>query len=277
MRDIQLDLSAMVMTNGSTRGAQPKYYEKGFWYKQNIFGYEGLAEYLASVVLKNSNVQNYVSYKQCKINGRDGCVSKNFLKTNEDFFSFQKIYEIFVGGTLQEKMVEFDTPKDRINYVIDFILKHLDFNCKSYLSKILPLDFLLLNSDRHFNNLGVIINRETGKVSEAPIFDNGDSLLSNYSKYPTFIDNDSYQDVIEEVTGMPFSSSLEAQAFSTDFLLKINYKTLIEDLEKEKETRALTILKLQLKRLESLFRDDSIEIGKRSENDKHLNSMNYFL
>lgn len=120
---------------------------------------------------------------------------------------------------------------------------------------------MLLNSDRHFNNLGVIINRETGKTYEAPIFDNRDSLLSNYSKYPVFIDERQYDAIAESVTGMPFSSSLEAQALSTKFELKINYKTLMKDLEQENESRALTILKMQLNHLEKLFRDDSIDLS----------------
>lgn len=143
---------------------------------------------------------------------------------------------------------------------------------------------MLLNSDRHFNNLGVIINRKTGKAYEAPIFDNGDSLLSNYSKYPVFIDEEQYGDVAERVTGMPFSSSLETQALATKFKLRINYKTLMKDLEQENESRALTILKMQLNHLEKLFRDDSIDFSNNKiENsatdgidNELINHMDYF-
>lgn len=117
MRHIRRNLSTTVFTNGSTRGMQPKYYEDGFWYKQNLFGYEGLSEHLASVILKNSNAKKYVTYQQCKVFGTDGCVSKSFLKANEDFFSFQKIYEIFNGGVLQERLTEFKTPTERVNII----------------------------------------------------------------------------------------------------------------------------------------------------------------
>lgn len=143
---------------------------------------------------------------------------------------------------------------------------------------------MLLNSDRHFNNLGVIINRETGKTYESPIFDNGDSLLSNYSKYPVFIDEKQYGAIVESVTGLPFSSSLEAQALSTKFELRINYKTLMKDLEQENESRVLTILKMQLNHLEKLFRDDSIDLSNsKIENSaadgidsELINHMGYF-
>lgn len=66
MKNIYLDLTTMVLTNGSTKGAQPKYYKDGFWYKQNMFGYEGLSEHLASVVLKNSNAKNMLLINSVK-------------------------------------------------------------------------------------------------------------------------------------------------------------------------------------------------------------------
>lgn len=47
------------------------------------------------------------------------------------------------------------------------------------------VDFLTLNTDRHFNNFGVLRNPETLElVSVAPIFDNGNSMAYNdISKY----------------------------------------------------------------------------------------------
>ena len=69
---------AMVMISGSSIGTQKKYYDKGYWYKQNNSGYEGRAEYLVSKVMKYSNVDEYVIYENCIINGVNGCRSKNF-------------------------------------------------------------------------------------------------------------------------------------------------------------------------------------------------------
>ncbi len=44
------------MVAGSSIGTQKKYYEKGYWYKQNHVGFEGVSEYLASKVLSCSNI-----------------------------------------------------------------------------------------------------------------------------------------------------------------------------------------------------------------------------
>jgi hypothetical protein len=45
------------------------------------------------------------------------------------------------------------------------------------LSKMLALDFIIANEDRHFNNFGLIRNVETLEYRIAPIFDNGNSLF----------------------------------------------------------------------------------------------------
>lgn len=78
---------AMSMVAGSSKGVQRKYYEAGKWYKENYFGYEGIAEHLASLVLLCSNIDSYVYYEKCMINGKKGCVSDNFLKDDEAYIS----------------------------------------------------------------------------------------------------------------------------------------------------------------------------------------------
>jgi hypothetical protein len=50
-------------------------------------------------------------------------------------------------------------------------------NMKDYLNKMLTLDYIIANTDRHFNNFGVIRNAESLEwVGPAPIFDSGTSL-----------------------------------------------------------------------------------------------------
>ena len=80
VKEYVLSPQALVMVQGSSKGTQPKYYEKGFWYKVNNLGYEGYSEYLVSKVLECSNVDSYVKYEQCTINGRAGCRSKSFIR-----------------------------------------------------------------------------------------------------------------------------------------------------------------------------------------------------
>ena len=169
MKNYILSAEAMVMISGSSAGTQPKYYERGYWYKANQNGYEATAEYLAGLVLSCSNVEEYVSYELCMINGRAGCRSKSFLSSTEAFISFQRLYDMYHGGNLSERI---RTPcphhRERLDFVKSFVLDYSGVDCAEYLSKTLGLDCLILNTDRHFNNLGIIADRESGCAALPP-------------------------------------------------------------------------------------------------------------
>jgi len=251
MIDYKLSPEALVMVQGSSRGTQPKYYENGYWYKINNVGYEGLAERLVSVVLKYSNVKDFVEYEQCNINGRPGCRSRNFLFENESFISFQRLYELYTGDNLQEHMRMISEIGGRIDFVKDFICDHTGFDCSEYLSQILTLDMLTLNTDRHFNNLGVIVDAGTGQYRAAPIFDNGNSLLSDWERFY----KEDIAENIELVYGQPFSSSLEMQVGYAGIGLSIDYDGLEEELESEKGTRGVEVLRYQLEKYRNIIPD----------------------
>lgn len=144
-----LSPQALVLVQGSSKGAQPKYYDNGYWYKVDNLGYEGIAEYLATQVLACSNVQDFVDYEPCIINGRKGCRSRNFTKANEYFLSFQRLYELYTGSSLQDKIRLIPDVRGRISYVIEFVKAHTGLDCTAYLSEILSLDMLILNTDSH--------------------------------------------------------------------------------------------------------------------------------
>lgn len=249
---VELSPSIVGLTACSSPGAQPKYYDslEKAWYKRNYTGYEGKAEHLSSLVLSCSNVKDYVYYEECKINGKAGCVSNNFLKENEAFISFQRLYEMFEGQELQEKMAILSGPEERITYVKNFIKETTNLDCSEYLSNTLALDYLIMNPDRHFNNLGVIVNHDTDSYRMAPIFDNGAGLLSDFNKFPIYEDLEVNK---ENVCGLPFSSSLGLQAKTAGINLKIDYEKLNGLLDKEPDSRAKEILKDRLKELEYLF------------------------
>lgn len=77
---------------------------------------------------------------------------------------------------------------------------------------------LLLNPDRHFHNFGVILCSD-GNYKEAPVFDNGAALFSNYSLFPPY---DDYSKCKEKISGSPFSGSLEQQAMAAGIGLKLD-------------------------------------------------------
>lgn len=251
IKDYKLSPEALVMVAGSSIGTQKKYYEKGFWYKQDCIGYEGLSEYLSSKVLSCSNIQEYVEYEACKINGKNGCRSANFLSEKESFISLQRLYDTYHGGQLSERIRIIDSVKDRISFVVDFVFDITGLDIKHYLGKVATFDMLILNTDRHFNNLGIVADISQNLYKYAPVFDNGNSLLSNLQEFPF---DDNIEKNIDRIIGQPFSASLESQAMELGFGLKVDYTQLYEVLRKEQNSRALETLQLQLKKYESIVR-----------------------
>ena len=80
-----------------------------------------------------------------------------------------------------------------------------------FLDRMIVLDYIIANEDRHLNNFGVIRNAETLEWLEfAPIYDSGSSL--GYDKLPMQIQND------EKMICRPFEKSYREQLeLITDF------------------------------------------------------------
>ena len=74
----------------SSKGNQLKWENKGIWYKADYTGYEGLAEYMISHLLKKSTLteNEFVCYDLEKIKYSsviyNGVKSKNFLNEDEN-------------------------------------------------------------------------------------------------------------------------------------------------------------------------------------------------
>lgn len=247
--EYQLSAKAMVMTSGSSMGTQAKYFDAPYWYKCNRNGYEGLAEELVSKVLDCSNLTNYVAYESCKVNGKSGCRSLNFLQPGERYLSFDRLYTMLTGQNLMNDIRVKRTAEERISYVLAFIKDTTSLDLTDYLANTLLLDALTLNNDRHFNNLGLIINEETEEVREAPIFDNGDCLLSSFAKFH----EDSMEENIARSVAFPFSANAYAQARVLPASLQLNYHKLYAMLEQEPPSRALEALYYQLEQYRSLI------------------------
>ena len=117
----------------------------------------------------------------------------------------------------------------------------------------------IMNTDRHFNNIGIVADVSKDLYKNAPIFDNGNALLSNISEFGF---DKSIESNIEKVVGQPFAANLERQAMELGFGLKINYSALLRFLSGEPNSRALETLQHQLNKYEKLMRDDNLPIHK---------------
>lgn len=106
---------------------------------------------------------------------------------------------MITGVSLQERIRLISEVSDRICFVREFILENKDWDCSRYLSQILTMDMLTLNTDRNFNNLGLIVDSSTGIYKAAPIFDNGNSLLSHWDCFG----EETMEENLEKVYGQP--------------------------------------------------------------------------
>ncbi len=199
--------------NHTSKGNQPKWHIDNKWYKADHMGYEAVAEYVVSELLKKSNVENFVVYDlvEIKYDGKIsvGCVSENFREKYEMLVPLEKLHRQYFGKGLADAMATKYELKDKVSYMVNFVEKITGLeNVGEYFATMLAVDAFFLNEDRHTNNIAVVRNEKTKKFRFAPIFDNGLSLLSDTNDY-TF-DCDVYEN-IKKVRAKPFDRSFDEQ------------------------------------------------------------------
>lgn len=185
----------------SSKGTQLKWYTQDKFLKADLWGYESIAEYLTCVLLKYTDGVDYTQYHLCmiidEITGKKyfGCYSDNFLKDDEQLVS--------VGSLLQRNYGDAWIAKDGkelLDFVVESILALTGLNITGYLGKMLGVDALILNQDRHFRNIA--LKYKEGKYSISPLFDHGMSLLSDMTEFHMGYD---LFDAVKESHAKPFS------------------------------------------------------------------------
>lgn len=249
LKEVVLEEDYLRDMENSSKGTQLKYFKDNVWYKQNRNGYEGKAETLCSLLLSCTDVESYVDYAECRINGRPGCMSHSFLGKGEECVTLQRLYEYHAGGQLYDAVRMEEKTEERILYVIEFVRKTTGLDMTNYLSKMLALDMVTLNIDRHFHNI-CLIRKENGAYRLAPIFDNGAALLSNYGLFPA---EDSLGENIDRAVAAPFSGSFRQQAQALGLNLRIS-REIWDKLQNIPDCRAKKVLVYQLKRYGELIR-----------------------
>jgi hypothetical protein len=173
----------------SSKGNQEKWYEASTstWYKLDQFGYEALAETVASRILELSNIESdtpftFVRYsmERLHVHGRErtGCASANFLKHDESIITVNRLLSSHLGIPLKEKLGQLPSDKKRIEYLAEATAEYTGLkHFPEYLTLLFEIDALICNDDRHLNNIAVI--ERNGKYDYCPIFDNGAGFLSN--------------------------------------------------------------------------------------------------
>lgn len=194
----------------TSKGNQLKYQDGQFWYKADNLGYEGAAEFITSRILEHSNVDEFVRYEMCFVENsgkKNGCRSENFLNDGDEIITADRMFKYMVSAEFPSNIKRMNL-SDSIQYFVDNVVKITDINeFGQLLTKMLEVDQLILNDDRHFNNIAFIRNNN-GKYTMTPLFDNGGAFMSDTMSYP--LENSVYG-LIPKVTAKPFNSDFDSQ------------------------------------------------------------------
>lgn len=205
--EILLSENERLEHSSTSKGNQVKWYKNNCYYKADSFGYEGLAEWVVSGFCESITDFYYVPYEFCLIDEeghkQNGCYSESFLKENESFVSIAHILELKYLDYSQYMKNGF---KESFRFVCDEIMEVAGVDISEYLAQNLYLDAIILNEDRHFNNLGVV--KGDGYYKIAPVFDNGFSLLSDLKLYDPM---ESLEKNMKLVKAKPFSKNFGKQ------------------------------------------------------------------
>ena len=258
-KTVQLREDDRLTLSSTSKGNQIKWYKNNIYYKADTFGYEGLAEVVSCILARNIKNFNFVPYYECNILEDDvmyrGCYSKTFLDKGESFFSLANLLENV-----------YDNPEDYLcndmkqsfQFIIDFFIQNAEIDISSYLATALYFDSIILNEDRHLNNIGLILTKN-GTFRFAPYFDNGLSLLSDTKVYDMLV---SVNVNIRKVKSKPFLNKFSRQVKVLNELgcvpLELNYNDFSRQLDeftseyysKATVERCKNVIMLQLEKLE---------------------------
>lgn len=221
---INIDAYSVVMSESSSKGNQRKFYKDGYWVKlDNEKCNEGLAEEFVSRFESLIIDFPYVEYKTDKFILDDdvyvGCYSKNMY--NNINVSFLSLRRLFKSNNIPLNLfIKDEDISINIKNVVESVYKLTELNILDYLFRLLLLDALILNEDRHYMNLGICTDGK--RFALAPSFDNGSSLFCTnwtYRKTKSFEENISRAKSVAR----PFSKFFDKQV---DACLKLGAKPL---------------------------------------------------
>ena len=253
----------------SSKGNQLKWEKDGIWYKADYTGYEGLAEYVISQLLRKSTLRKdeFVIYELEQVRYKrqifNGTKSDDFLKADWQIVTLQRLYKTKYNRNLMEDVWHIPETMDRLKFVVEQVEKLTKLeNFGEYLSKLITIDAFFLNEDRHMHNIAVLMNGE-GKFMLCPFFDQGAGLMSDTSlDYPIGVDPIIMMDEVKAKTICSnFEDALETAEKIYGYNLKFTFTKkdvtkIIDDVDiysDEVQKRVEMIIFQQMRKYQYLF------------------------
>lgn len=199
----------------SSKGNQLKWQNGGAWYKADYTGYEGLAEYMISHLLLKStlNPEEFVLYDLEQIRYKttvyNGVRSRDFIKDDWQIITLERLFKNFFDKSLYKAVFRIADYEERLRFLVNQVERVTGLTeFGAYMNKLLTVDALFLNEDRHTHNIAVRMNGE-GDFAYCPIFDQGAGLLSDTTMdYPLGGDTVAY---LREAKAKTFCDSFDDQ------------------------------------------------------------------
>lgn len=211
---IFIPLDSPPIISSSSKGDQSKWRIGNKWVKQNSRGYENLSEYVASLILKSSTLASdeYVVYYPCKLlfptcQTYFGCYSYDFRDKKQEV-TLERLFEMNFQTTSDILSDNRLSTLDKFNIIVEKIKEFTNLDIKNSFARMLAFDALILNEDRHTNNILFLYDINSFTWQLAPLFDHGLSLLSDEKDYPQNIELDI---LIRQVKSKPFNTSFKKQ------------------------------------------------------------------
>ena len=259
-----------VLPSTTSMGSQEKWVVGNRFYKLDpVMGYDSLAEATVSELESYIEGIEFVDYFiDCPkiVNGRKRrvCYSKNCIPEG---YTEITLYKLLISRVKDKSFFNKYKGKDFVLKVSEIVEKELSFDPMEYFSKIVYLDSITLNEDRHLNNISFLVN-DKGVGKGMPILDNGRALLSNEEVYS--IDRPLLS-CVRSVKSKPFATSFKKQSMyflDTCKPLVINYDSAVKSLDNAFShaedfsfgdrlsarvlRRMINVLKMKLKDLEGI-------------------------
>lgn len=207
-----------VVAATSSKGNQEKWYDPAAdcWYKLDSGMFEALAETAASEIMARSNIVSelgfdIVPYRIEKVNAHRkqqiACVSPNFLREGEEIVTLAHLLKAELGEDYQRIFRSRSSIAARVRTLVERVEEFTGLTrFGAYLTLLFELDALILNEDRHLNNIAVLYGRDGYQY--CPLFDNGAGFLLDPALYPFDVPARS---LIRQTRAKPFRCSFPAQ------------------------------------------------------------------
>ena len=149
-------------TRQSSKGNQLKWENESIWYKADYTGYEGLAEYVISHLLKytNLNEDEYVLYEPEQIKYKrqiyNGVRSRAFIDEDWQIITLERLFKNVYNESLTSVLWHMSDVKERLEFLVNAIKNITGLNnWGEYICRLFTIDAFFLNEDRHMHNIAV--------------------------------------------------------------------------------------------------------------------------